>query len=118
MDKDAAGRPGLLKHLRILTEALEAMAPAYQPAERMSDVLNEVLRESGWELEAERAVVEQQNNMDGLGDGLGNRPSPNAMFGDGDLLLQDSRRFFGTVQEPELGMDELQCMYEDMVRSP
>jgi hypothetical protein len=48
-------RQSLLHHLECLTEVLSAMSPTFQPAERMSNLLNEVLVEAG--------VVFRQPNM-------------------------------------------------------
>ena len=48
-DSDQRIRP--LQHLRILADALKAMSPTYQPAERMFNVLEDVLIEAGWDLQ-------------------------------------------------------------------
>jgi hypothetical protein len=40
-----------LQHLRILADALKAMSPTYQPAERMFNVLEDVCQEAGWDLQ-------------------------------------------------------------------
>ena len=49
--KDPQDRIDPLKHLRTLARALKSMCPTYQPAERMSNVLEDVCLESGWDLD-------------------------------------------------------------------
>ena len=49
--RDAEERIRPLQHLRILADALKAMSPTYQPAERMFNVLEDVCLEAGWDLQ-------------------------------------------------------------------
>jgi hypothetical protein len=49
--KDPAERVYPLQHLRILAEALSAMAYTYRPAERMLNVLEHVIHDFGWEID-------------------------------------------------------------------
>jgi hypothetical protein len=49
--RDPEERVRPLQHLRILGDALKAMSPTYQPAERMYNVFEDVLVEAGWDLQ-------------------------------------------------------------------
>jgi hypothetical protein len=49
--RDPEERVRPLQHLRILADALKAMSPTYHPAERMSNVLEDVCLEAGWDLQ-------------------------------------------------------------------
>lgn len=78
--RDIQERIRLLEALHILAEVARAIAPTYIPAEMISNVLENLLQEPGWnykqmtKTEAEDAIKEIINNMTVIGDDFFRNP--------------------------------------------
>ena len=80
--RDLEERVRPLQHLRILADALKAMSPTYQPAERMFNVLEDVCLEAGWDLQ----------QLPELGDEFLRPSVPTRRATSGDVAVSSAKR--------------------------